>query len=86
MRVPKPPPYLVQGPDAIAIKTDGNVAEVEASGEGNIVMYVYSSTGDSELLVNEIDTFSGSGLLPDCGEICIVDVDGDFEYTITIRE
>jgi len=75
------------GPDAIAIKTDGQVAEVEANGEGNIVIFVHSaSTGDVELLMNEIDTFSGSGLLPDCADGCLVDVDGHFDYTIAIRE
>lgn len=72
-------------PDAIALKTDERVATVEANGDGNIVIYVYSSTGDRELLVNEIDSFSGSGLLPDCADGCIVDLQGDFEYTISTR-
>lgn len=75
-----------RAPDAIALRTEDRVAEVTASGDGLIIIWVYSNSGDSELVVNEIDSFDGSGLLPDCSSICLVDLDGEFEYTLTIRE
>ena len=43
-----------RGPDAIAIKTDGRVVEISATGGANIIIWAYSATtGEGELLVNE---------------------------------
>src|SRR5690606_14224799 len=39
-------------PDALVLRTDQRVATVEASGSGNIAIWVYSMAGIRELLVN----------------------------------
>lgn len=73
------------GPGVIVLKTDGRVAEISATGDGNIAIWAYSSSGETELLVNEIDAFEGSVLLPDCSEMCWLDIDGDMTYSLSIR-
>lgn len=73
------------GPSVIVLRTDGRVAEISASGDGNIAMWAYSSDGDSDLLVNEIDEFEGSVRLPDCSDLCWIDVAGDMTYSLNVR-
>lgn len=73
------------GPSVIALRTDGRVAEITAAGDGNIAMWIYSSNGDSDLLVNEIDEFEGSVRLPDCSDLCWLDVDGEMTYSLEVR-
>jgi len=74
-----------EGPSVIALRTDGRVAEIIASGDGNIAMWIYSSNGESDLLVNEIDEFEGSVRLPNCSDVCWIDVDGDMTYSLEVR-
>lgn len=62
-----------------------SVAEISAAGEGNIAMWIYSSDGDSDLLINEINQFEGSVRLPDCSDLCGIDVDGDMTYSLEVR-
>lgn len=73
------------GPEVIALRTEGRVAEISAAGEGNIAMWIYSSDGDSDLLINEINQFEGSVRLPDCSDLCGIDVDGDMTYSLEVR-
>jgi hypothetical protein len=73
------------GPGVIALRTNDRVVEITASGDGNIAMWAYSTTGETELLVNEIDQFQGSVLLPDCSDMCWIDIDGDMTYSLSIR-
>ena len=73
------------GPSVIVLKTDDRVAEITASGDGNIAMWAYNMVGDTELLVNEIDFFEGSVRLPDCSEGCWLDIDGLMTYSLSIR-
>ncbi len=75
-----------KGPDALFLQTQAHVVDITADGDGNIVMWGYSAIdGSSELLMNEIDTFDGSSVLPDCSQGCLIDVDGDYTYTLTVR-
>jgi hypothetical protein len=74
------------GPNVIALKTDGRIAEISATGDGNIAIWAYSTSGATELLVNEIDVFEGSVRLPDCSDGCWIDIDGEVTYSLTIRE
>lgn len=74
-----------EGPAVIALKTEARIAEITATGDGNIAIWIYSSTGEADLLVNEIDQFEGSVRLPDCSEGCWLDIDGDMTYSLTLR-
>ena len=73
------------GPEVVFLRTEGRVAEITAAGDGNIAMWIYSSTGTADLLVNEIEQFEGSVRLPDCSDSCWIDVDGVMTYSLSIR-
>ncbi|HEY7470324.1 MAG TPA: hypothetical protein VIC07_12430, partial [Acidimicrobiia bacterium] len=72
-------------PDAFILRTDGNVVDLSASGDGNIAMWAYSVDGGAELLMNEIDTFEGSAVLPGCSSACLIDADGDYSFSLVVR-
>ena len=74
----------IDGPAAILIKTDDRTADVVASGEANLIVYAASAASQEvDLVVNEIESFEGTVLLPDCSQACYLDISTG-HYTITI--
>ncbi len=74
----------VEGPAAILLKTNERTADIVATGDGNLIVYAASAADqDVVLVVNDIDGFDGTVLLPDCSLTCYLDI-SDGNYTITI--
>ncbi|MDP3984157.1 MAG: hypothetical protein Q8Q52_04025 [Acidimicrobiia bacterium] len=74
----------ITGPAALLLKTEDRTADITAVGDGNLVTYALSAATDEvDLLVNEIGSFEGTVLLPDCSMTCFLDI-SEGEYTFSI--
>jgi hypothetical protein len=78
-----PGPCNGDGDDLVALKGDPDTMQVEYSGGGNFAIWGYASERD--LLVNEIDTYSGKVLLANGTFMLVIHAAGPWTLDITAR-